>query len=49
MPYDSLERILPTRMVGNLLFREIIQLMKKEGERGILWGKEITYEGLSTL
>ena len=35
--YDPLGLVLPTRMIGNLLFRESLQLLKKERQGKIPW------------
>ena len=40
--YDPLGLVLPTRMFGNILFRETLQLMKKERQGKIPWDEEIS-------
>ena len=39
--YDPLGLILPTKMVGNLLFRETLQKMKREKKGKIPWDEEV--------
>ena len=43
-PFDALGFILPTRMIGNILFRNTLQLMKKEKKGKIPWDDVITGE-----
>ena len=39
--YDPLGLVLPTRMIGNLLFRKSLQLLKKEQKGRIPWDDEM--------
>ena len=39
--YDPLGLVLPTRMIGNLLFRKSLQLLKKEQKGKIPWNDEM--------
>ena len=41
-PFDALGFILPTRVIGNLLFRSTLQLMKKERKGKIPWDEVIS-------
>ena len=40
-PYDPLGLILPIKMIGNLLFRNSLRFMKKEGKGKIPWDDPI--------
>ena len=40
-PYDPLGFVLPTKMIGNLLFRDTIQFMKREQKGKIPWDEAI--------
>ena len=39
--YDPLGLVLPTRMIGNLLFRKSLQTIKKEQKENIPWNEEL--------
>ena len=43
-PYDPLGFVLPTRMVGNILFRKTIQSLKKERQGKIPWDEDLGAE-----
>ena len=43
-PFDALGFILPTRVIGNILFRNMLQLLKKERKGKIPWDDIITGE-----
>ena len=41
-PFDPLGLVLPTRMIGNILFRDTLQLIKKNKKGKIPWDEVIT-------
>ena len=43
-PFDALGFILPTRVIGNILFRNTLQIMKKDKKGKIPWDDEIVEE-----
>ena len=43
-PYDPLGLVLPTRMIGNILFRKTIHTLKKERQGKIPWDDELSVE-----
>ena len=43
-PFDALGLVLPTRMIGNILFRETLQTLKKDKKGKIPWDETITGE-----